>query len=34
MSLFVGNISSSIDERDIEDQFKKFGPCQYRTKGY
>jgi len=33
MSLFIGNISSSVDEREYEDSFKKYGTCSFRTKG-
>jgi RNA recognition motif-containing protein len=32
MSLFIGNISKSVNHDDLEDAFKKFGPCKYRIK--
>jgi RNA recognition motif-containing protein len=32
MSLFVGNISKNVKERDFEDEFKNFGPCQVTLK--
>lgn len=32
MSLFVGNISKSASTSDLENEFKKFGPCNFRFK--
>lgn len=33
MSLFIGNISRSANERDIEKAFEKFGECHFRFRG-
>ncbi len=33
MSLFVGNISRTASERDIEKAFEKFGDCHFRFRG-
>lgn len=33
MSLFVGNISKNVRERDLEDEFGKFGRCTIKPKG-
>lgn len=33
MSLFVGNISKTVKQSEVEDEFKKFGQCVYRNKG-
>jgi RNA recognition motif-containing protein len=32
MSLFVGNISKNATIADLEDEFKKFGNCNFRNK--
>ena len=32
MSLFVGNISKNVRERDLEDEFGKFGRCTIKPK--
>ena len=33
MSLFIGNISRTASERDLEKAFEKFGDCQLRFRG-
>jgi RNA recognition motif-containing protein len=33
MSLFVGNISRTASERDLEKAFEKFGDCHFRFRG-
>ena len=33
MSLFIGNISRSASEREIENAFEKFGECSIRFRG-
>ena len=33
MSLFIGNISRSASERDLEKAFDKFGDCHFRFRG-
>jgi arginine/serine-rich splicing factor 7 len=32
-SLFIGNISNSIGQSDIESEFQKYGPCKINYKG-
>ena len=33
MSLFIGNISRSASQREIEKAFEKFGDCKVRFRG-
>jgi RNA recognition motif-containing protein len=33
MSLFIGNISRTASERDLEKSFEKFGECHIRFRG-
>jgi hypothetical protein len=33
MSLFIGNISRTASERDLEKAFEKFGDCHFRFRG-
>lgn len=33
MSLFIGNISRSASEREIEKAFEKHGECHFRFRG-
>lgn len=28
MSLFVGNVSKKVTQREFEDAFKNYGPCR------
>ena len=32
MSLFIGNISKTVKKSELEEAFKKFGPCEFRNK--
>ena len=32
MSLFVGNISKNVNERELEDEFEKYGKCSINFK--
>ena len=32
MSLFIGNIGRGASEKDLEDQFNKFGKCNFHFK--
>jgi len=32
MSLFVGNLSRNVPDREVHEEFKKYGPCSYVKK--
>ena len=32
MSLFVGNISKNVNQRELEDEFEKYGKCNINFK--